>query len=74
MTWSGLRISMSPGTSIWPAFTGPGAGGLQRHALGRVRDHADGDALEVEHDVGDVFADARDGREFVHHAVDLDRR
>jgi hypothetical protein len=35
------------------------------------------DFLDVEHDVGDVFTHARNGRELVQHAVDLhagDRR
>jgi len=31
------------------------------------------DLLDVQHDVGDVLAHARNGREFVQHALDLDR-
>ena len=45
----------------------------QRHALGAFGMHAQRDLLHVEHDVGDVFAHALDGREFVQHALDLDR-
>ena len=46
----------------------------QRHALGAVALHLDGDVLDVEDDVGDVLAHAGDRREFMQHAVDLDRR
>ena len=45
----------------------------QRQALGTFGMHAQRDLLHVEHDVGDVFAHARDGGEFVQHALDLDR-
>ena len=30
-------------------------------------------AFEIEDDVGDIFLDAREGREFVRHTLDLDR-
>jgi hypothetical protein len=43
------------------------------HALGFVAFHADGDFLDVQYDVGDIFAHARDRGEFVQHAVDLHR-
>jgi hypothetical protein len=43
------------------------------HALGFVAFHADGDFLDVENDVGDIFAHARDRGEFMQHAVDLHR-
>ena len=45
----------------------------QRQALGTFGMHAQRDLLHVEHDVGDVLAHARDGGEFVQHALDLDR-
>jgi hypothetical protein len=35
--------------------------------------HADGDFLDVQDDVGDVFAHAGDRGEFMQHAVDLHR-
>ncbi len=47
--------------------------GAQREALGPFGMHAQRDLLHVEHDVGDVLAHARDGGEFVQHALDLDR-
>ena len=45
----------------------------QHHALRAVALHLDGDVLDVEDDVGDVLAHARDRGEFVQHAVDLHR-
>jgi hypothetical protein len=53
-----------------PAVTSPGPAS-QHHALGALALHADGDLLDVQHDVGDVLAHARDRRELVQHAVDL---
>ncbi len=52
-----------------------GAGALlaHDHALGAVAFHADGDFLDVEHDVGHVLAHAGDRGEFMQHAVDLHR-
>ncbi len=44
------------------------------HALGIVAVHLDGDFLDVQDDVGDIFANARDRRELVQNAVDLDSR
>ena len=43
------------------------------HALGAVAVHLDGDFLDVQHDVGHVFAHAGDRGELVQHAVDLHR-
>jgi hypothetical protein len=42
-------------------------------ALGPLAFHLQRDLLHVEDDVGDVLADAREAREFMQHAVDLDR-
>jgi hypothetical protein len=44
------------------------------HALGAVAVHLDGDFLDVQDDVGDIFANAGNRRELVQHAVDLDSR
>ena len=52
---------------------GARTGRLQRHALGAFGVHAQGELLDVEDDVDDVLADAFEGREFMDHAVDLDR-
>src|SRR5437868_6665524 len=41
--------------------------------LGRIAVQARHEVLEVEHDVGDVLANARQGRELVRSALDLDR-
>ena len=55
-----------------------GGGDLARALLAQVHDDglvvlgADDELLEVQDDVGDVFLDARDGRELVQHAVDAD--
>src|SRR6185437_8642284 len=46
---------------------------LHDHALGAFALHLDRDVLDVEHDVGDVLANARDRGELVQHAVDVDR-
>jgi hypothetical protein len=46
---------------------------LHDHALGAFALHLDRDVLDVEHDVGDVLAHARDRGEFVQHAVDMHR-
>src|SRR5918994_3713906 len=50
------------------------AGLAKRHALRTFALHLDGDHLYVEDDVRHVLANARDGREFVQHAVDMYRR
>jgi hypothetical protein len=50
-----------------------GAGGRQLQPLGAFAFHAQSDLLHVEHDVGHVLAHAREAREFVQHALDLDR-
>ena len=54
------------------------AGGHDRRTLGGNRQplrafdfHADRDALEVQHDVGDVFTHTGNGRKLVQHVVDL---
>ena len=62
--------------TVWmsPAVTTPGPLLAHDHALGALAVHAEGDFLDVEHDVGDVLAHAGDRREFVQHAVDLHRR
>jgi hypothetical protein len=57
-----------------PSSSGAGALLAHDHAFGTVAFHADGDLLDVEHDVGHVLAHARDGREFMQDAVDLHRR
>ena len=49
------------------------AGAPKVQPLGAFAFHLERDLLHVEHDVGDVLADAREAREFVQHAVDLDR-
>ena len=49
-----------------------GAFGRDGHTLGPVDIHADRDALEVQDDVGNVFADTRNRRKLVQHTVDLD--
>src|ERR1700724_3493551 len=46
---------------------------LHDHALGAFALHLDRDVLDVEHDVGDVLANAGDRGEFVQHAVDVHR-
>ena len=45
--------------------------GRDRQALGPFDFHAQGDALEVQDDVGDIFAHTGDGGELVQHVVDL---
>ncbi len=49
-----------------------GTRSTQNHALGAFGVHAQRQLLDVQDNVDDVFADAFDGREFMHHAVDLD--
>ena len=44
----------------------------QRHPLRAIGLHAHGDGLDVQDDVGDILANARDRRELMQHAVDLD--
>src|ERR1700733_7454704 len=46
---------------------------LHDHALGAFALHLDRDVLDVQHDVGDVLANACDRRELVQHAVDVHR-
>src|ERR1019366_8552335 len=46
---------------------------LHDHALGAFALHLDRDVLDVQHDVGDVLANARDRGEFMQHAVDMHR-
>ncbi len=52
---------MSAEPWIWPAFTSPGPLRPQRNPLGAFGMHAQRDLLDVQHDVGDVFAHALDG-------------
>ena len=47
--------------------------GVDRQALGPFDFHAQADALEVQDDVGHVFAHTGDRRKLVQHVVDLDR-
>src|SRR3984885_9604507 len=46
---------------------------LHDHALGAFALHLDRDVPDVEHDVGDVLANARNRGEFMQHAVDVHR-
>jgi hypothetical protein len=46
---------------------------LERNPLGAFGMHAQRDLLHVQHDVGDIFTHALDGRELMQHAFDLDR-
>ena len=62
---------MSDGTFDLAGGDFAGAGGAQRHALRAFGVHAERQLLDVQHDVDDVFADAFQRRELVHHAVDL---
>ena len=73
MTRSGLVTSMSPVVAIWPAVTSPGPVARKLQPLGAFAFHLQRDLLDVEDDVGDVLADARERRELVQHALDLDR-
>jgi hypothetical protein len=52
---------------------GARAGLLHDHALGAFALHLDRDVLDVEHDVGDVLANACDRGELVQNAVDVHR-
>ena len=54
--------------------TTPGVFFSTRMHAGRIAVVLDDQRLDVEHDVGDVFDDARDRGEFVLRAVDLDLR
>ena len=45
---------------------------LQDHALRRVRNHVDGNLLEVQDNGGHVLADALNRREFVNDTINLD--
>ena len=73
MTRSGFITSMSPVVAIWPAVTSPGPVARELEPLGALAFHAQRDLLHVEDDVGDVLAHAGEAREFVQHALDLDR-
>ncbi len=48
-------------------------GGAQAHPLRPLAMHAQADALDVQHDVGDVLEHARQRGELVQHALDLHR-
>ena len=50
-----------------------GAGRSQRDPLGAFTVHAQRHRLDVQNDIGDVFAHTRYGRKFVEHTLDLDR-
>ena len=73
ITRSGLVTSMSPVVAIMPAVTSAGPVALKVKPLGAFAFHLERDLLHVEHDVGDVLADPGEAREFVEHALDLDR-
>ncbi len=47
--------------------------GIDRQALGAFDFHAQGNAFEVQDDVGDIFAHARNRGKLVQHVVNLDR-
>ncbi len=53
-------------------LAGPGC--AQPHPLRPVAVHPQADALDVEHDVGNVLEHARQRGKLVQHALDLDRR
>ncbi len=63
---------MSPMVLMSPAVTAPGPVLRSVMRLGPSPCILIGDRLDVEDDVGDVLAHARDRRELVQHAVDLD--
>jgi hypothetical protein len=67
-----LRTSTSPGLNV---ACGHNARSLlaHNHALGAFAFHADGDFLDVENDVGDIFTNTGDRRELMKNAVDLYR-
>ena len=52
---------------------GSGAGRRQLESLGAFALHADGELLDVQDDVGDVFTHTGQRRELVQHVLDLDR-
>ena len=58
---------------ISPALTTPGPSLRRTSRFGPFRMHRESDFLDIEHDIGDVLAHARDRGEFVQHAVDLHR-
>src|SRR6478609_11316461 len=62
-------LSVAP-SSRWHST---GAGRRKLEPLRPFAFHLQRDLLHVEDDVGDVLADAREAREFMKHALDLDR-
>ena len=73
MTRLGFRTCTSPTGRDVAGGHFAGAGLLQDHALRTLALHPDRDVLDVEDDVGHVLAHAGDRREFMQHAVDMDR-
>ena len=73
MCASGSRISTSASVSMSRALTSPGLVDAQVERLGGVDVHLQRNLLQVQDDVGRVLDHARDRRELVQHAVDLDR-
>jgi hypothetical protein len=67
-TRSGLRISRSDIAVIWPAVTSPGPSARNVRRFGPSACRRKRDLLHVQHDVGDVFAHARNRGELVQHA------
>ena len=74
MCASGSRISTSASASMSRAFTSPALSTRRYSVLVVVDVHLERNLLQVEDDVGRVLDHARDRRELVQHAVDLDRR
>jgi hypothetical protein len=64
---SPTKLAMSP------ALTTAGTGSRQLKPLGAFAFHLQGDLLDVEDDVGDIFTHAGERREFVQDVLDLDR-
>ena len=65
---------MSPVVWMSPAESRLGRGGKARGSMTPSPLHlVHPDIADVEHNVDDVLAHARDGREFVQHAVDMNR-
>ena len=72
---AGLRISRSAGASMSPAVTTPAALLRDMHLdLGRLAVQPADEVLEVEDDIRNVLADARERGELVRDALDLDGR
>ena len=74
MCASGSRISTSASVSMSRALHLAGLVDAQVQRLGRVDVHLQRNLLQVQDDVGRVLDHARDRRELVEHAVNLDRR